>query len=266
MAGKLASQIQRLPRIWRVAHYCQEYLDHYNYFSYDYNINGEKDLLEKLSGAGVKTVFDVGCHTGSWTQTASLALREAEFHCFEIAEDSFKKANESLGSHKNIKLNHAAISDIDGEVCFRDYGSQSQLNTTLLESSWTEPGTTGVISRIRAIKGDTYCKEHGIDFIDFLKVDCEGADHKALSGFVSMLKTHSIRLIQFEYGYTNGDAKFLMKDFYQFFSQFDYILAPLRPRKMAFAEWRYDFNDFKSGPNWIAARRDDKQIQQLLLA
>jgi len=80
-----------------------------------------------------------------------------------------------------------------------------------------------------------------------------------------MLEANSIRIIQFEYGYTNGDAKFLMRDFFEFFEKFGYILAPLRPRQMSFEVWRYEFNDFKSGPNWVAIRKTDSQLNQLLI-
>jgi FkbM family methyltransferase len=264
MAGKLASQIRKLPRIWRAAHYCQEYLDHYNHFSYDYEINGEKHLLKKLSSLNPKTIFDVGCHTGTWTKAALKQAKTAEFYCFDIAEDSLKQARESLSANKSVKLSLAAISDSDGTIQFRDYGSQSQLNTTLLESSWTEPGNAGKISNIRSIKGDTYCKDNNISFIDFLKLDCEGADHRALKGFTSMLKANKIRLIQFEYGYTNGDAKFLMRDFFELFGKYGYILAPLRPCGLSFEDWKYEFNDFKSGPNWVAIIAEDTEINRLL--
>ena len=264
MAGKLASQIKKLPRIWRAAHYCQEYLDHYNYYSYDYEANGEKHLLEKLKSLKPKVIFDVGCHTGSWTKAALKQLISAEFHCFDIAEDSLAQASQNLATSSAVKLTLAAISDNDGAIQFRDYGSQSQLNTTLLESTWTEPGNSGTISTIKSIKGDTYCEENGIESIDFLKLDCEGADHKALQGFQSMLKANKIRLIQFEYGYTNGDAKYLMRDFFEFFSAFGYILAPLRPKKLQFEPWRYEFNNFNSGPNWVAIQACDAEMNNLL--
>ena len=264
MAGKLASQIKRLPRIWRVAHYCQEYLDHYNYYSYDFDVNGEKYLLGKLAGLNPRVIFDVGCHTGNWTKAAANAMGSTEFHCFDIAKDSLEKARKNLSGFKKAIFNLVAISDTNGTTQYIDYGSQSQLNTTLLESTWTEPGNPGRISSIKSTTGDAYCREAGIDTIDFLKLDCEGADHRALAGFSSMLDSKSIRIIQFEYGYTNGDSKYLMKDFFEFFSQFNYILAPLRPKGLVFSPWRYEFNDFKSGPNWIAIQKGDLETKRLL--
>ena len=78
-----------------------------------------------------------------------------------------------------------------------------------------------------------------------------------------MIDKGKIRLIQFEYGYANGDAKFLMKDFFNFFSEKDYIVAKLR-KKINFKEWDYSFNDFKSGPNYLAIKKDDIELKTLL--
>jgi hypothetical protein len=47
----------------------------------------------------------------------------------------------------------------------------------------------------------------------------------------------------------------LMKNFYHFFSSFGYKLAPLRPTGLIFSPWKYEFNDFTSGPYWIAFSR-----------
>ena len=111
--------------------------------------------------------------------------------------------------------------------------------------------------------GDNYCKNKNINFIDFLKIDTEGSEHFVLKGFNQMIDKGKIRLIQFEYGYANGDAKFLMKDFFNFFSEKDYIVAKLR-KKINFKEWDYSFNDFKSGPNYLAIKKDDIELKTLL--
>ena len=76
-------------------------------------------------------------------------------------------------------------------------------------------------------------------------------------------KKKNVRLIQFEYGYANGDAKFLMKDFFIFFKKNNYIVAKLR-KKIKFEKWNYSFNDFNSGPNYIAIKDDDYEIRSLL--
>ena len=71
-----------------------------------------------------------------------------------------------------------------------------------------------------------------------------------INGFLDILDREAVRLIQFEYGYANGDAKFLMKDFFNFFRKKNYLVAKLR-KKIKFKEWDYSFNDFKSGSKFL---------------
>lgn len=46
-----------------------------------------------------------------------------------------------------------------------------------------------------------------------------------LKGFERALQAKAIRVIQFEYGYANGDAKFLMKDFYDLLEGFGFRIG-----------------------------------------
>ena len=87
---------------------------------------------------------------------------------------------------------------------------------------------------------------------------------RVLRGFSNLLEHKAVRIIQFEYGYTNGDSKFLMRDFYQFFKDYGYTLARVQKGPLSFREWAYSDNDFKSGPNYVAIRADDTQVLQLL--
>ena len=112
--------------------------------------------------------------------------------------------------------------------------------------------------------GDLYCNENKISFIDFLKIDVEGAEHLVLAGFKKMFEKKAVRLVQFEYGYTNGDSKFLMRDFYDHFRRLGYLTAPVRKGTISFEEWTYKLNDFNSGPNFIAIREDDLELKTLL--
>jgi hypothetical protein len=79
-----------------------------------------------------------------------------------------------------------------------------------------------------------------------------------------MLQKRMIRIVQFEYGYVNGDVHFLMKDFYEFFKEFGYVVAKLTKGPLNFREFKYSDNDFKSGPNYVAIHKDDVELLALL--
>lgn len=62
-----------------------------------------------------------------------------------------------------------------------------------------------------------------------------------------MLRSARIRLIQFEYGYTNGDAHCLMRDFFNCFGAFDYEVGVLKLSGIIFTKFNYRLNDFTFG-------------------
>lgn len=231
---------------------------------YSYNIyeNGEYDLFKKLYKLNFKTIFDVGCHHGEWSLIANKFFSDAEIHTFEISESNYESSKDKLNG-KNFKINNFGLSNKEGIVEYKDYGLGSQGNTTIKDSVFHDVNIASTMKKTYIETGHNYCSKKKINFIDFLKIDTEGSEHLVLEGFDNILNQGNIRLIQFEYGYANGDAKFLMKDFFNFFRKKNYLVAKLR-KKIKFKEWDYSFNDFKSGPNYIAIKKDDTEIKYLL--
>ncbi len=68
--------------------------------------------------------------------------------------------------------------------------------------------------QVRLTTIDIFCKEQGIEKIDFLKLDIEGNEINALEGAKTMLEKDSIKFIQFEFGGCNIDSRTYFQDFY----------------------------------------------------
>lgn len=79
---------------------------------------------------------------------------------------------------KNIpgaKLETLALSDSAGTAKFKVYhGENSHINTLVTDGTVGNERGFEVIE-VQTELGDTYCKTQGINHIDFLKVDVEGA-------------------------------------------------------------------------------------------
>ena len=233
-------------------------------FSYDIYENGEYDLIKKISKLKFETIFDVGSNLNGWTLVANKFFPEASIHTFEISETSYVSAKMDP-TNKKIIQNNFGLGDKNEFIKYKDYGKNSQINTTILDSNFHDNGSTSYeLKKTRIETGSKYCDKNNIDFIDFIKIDAEGSDHLVLNGFMDFLDRKAVRLIQFEYGYANGDAKFLMKDFFNLFKKKNYIVAKLRRKKIRFSGWKYEFNNFTSGPNYIAIRADDDEMKLIL--
>ena len=232
-------------------------------YSYDFDKNGERRLLEVLSTLPVSTVFDVGANVGDWSLAAARALPSADIHCFELSPRTFETLSARVQGPR-FHLNNCGMGRESGSVSFKDYGENATVNTLLTTATYHDARLSAVTSTARIVSGDDYCRERGIEAIDLLKIDVEGVDHWVLEGFAPQLRAKVIRVVQFEYGYTHGDAKFLMRDFHGLFEGHGYSVGRLSRRGVAFAPWNYKMNDFRSGPNYVAVRQDDAETLRLL--
>jgi FkbM family methyltransferase len=200
---------------------------------------------------------------GEWSQTAIRYFPNARIHCFELSESTFKTLSNNLQGPSFV-LNNMGMGDKDAVVEYKDYGDNSKVNTLLVDATYHDRKIDFQMKRSTIRSGDSYCAEKGIDRIDFLKIDVEGADHLVLEGFAGLLQKQAIRVIQFEYGYTHGDARFLMRDFHRFFERHGYTVGRVQKGGIAFEGWNYKQNDFRSGPNYVAIRSDDAEMAMML--
>jgi FkbM family methyltransferase len=236
-----------------------QYLDAFHDFSYDFEKNGEFGLLRMLSKHDFRVVLDVGANVGDWAKKASSFFPSAQFHCFELSQKTFETLKNNLQSDC-YHLNNFGLGSFDGTIEYKDYGDGSGVNTIITTTTFHDETSEGkmVTSNIRT--GAGYCKDKGIDRIDFLKIDVEGAENLVLEGFAGLLQGQRIRCIQFEYGFANGDAHFLMKDFFDFFERFGYVVGKIWQNGVTFSPFNYELNNFHSGPNFCAVAKSDREL------
>ena len=243
----------------------KNYIRWTNNFSYNFEKNDEKWILSVTKKLNFEVIFDVGANIGHWTKEANNAFANAEIHCFELSEDTYNTLRKNI-NFLNANLNNVGLSNKSGEIEYKDYGKNSKFNTVIMSAEFHDKQIQSKTKYGKVITGDEYCEANDIHFVDFLKIDVEGAEHFVLQGFSRLLSMRKVRIIQFEYGYINGDARYLMRDFYDLFSQWGYIVGRLTLGRVEFIEWTYELNDFDSGPNYIAIRESDKELIHALSA
>jgi len=238
----------------------KRYILKYEGFSYSFQKNGEEHLLDALSDSGVKTVFDVGANIGGWTEIAILKFKDANVHSFEISKTTFKSLQKKHVNNTRIFLNNFGLSDKKGQIEYKDYGENSGVNSLIMDANFHDQHISPTLVSAVVETGNDYCKKKKIGEIDFLKIDVEGAEHLVLRGFSDLLENSAIKVIQFEYGYTHADARFLIKDFYKLLEKYGYLLGPLKPNGVIFMDFEYALNDFNSGPNYVAVHKSCNAI------
>jgi len=230
-----------------------------NGFGYDLNIDGEEELiLQRLAQTEDHfTFFDVGANRGDWTGFILDHIQTPYTgHLFEISQVMQRRLYARHSHHPGLVFNNFGLSDTEEEVEFRRYVGAEGVNTILTEGGYWENKLESVLDKALVMTGDKYCGMAGIERIDLLKIDTEGWEMNVLRGFDRMFTEQRIAVAQFEYGYMNGENHTVARDFWRYLEPKGYHLGRLHKTGIDWGPFRFVYNNFTSGPNFVAASPD----------
>ena len=159
--------------------------------------NGEYRFLQRLIREWknhYRVVFDIGANTGEYAARVLATHSNTRLYCFEPSQITFKQLATVFESDDRVVLEQMALSERVGVAEFYLYGDTDQRNSLEQHS-----GTPVAIDRVLVGTIDGYCNDHGINSIDFMKVDVESHEFNVLMGARQMLHEKKIGAIQFEY-------------------------------------------------------------------
>lgn len=239
--------------IYRFLYKCaRRYVAAYENVNYDFRVNGEAYVLQKLAECGMSVIFDVGANRGEWTRLAIATNPGARIHSFEIVPSTFALLKDAVSGLEGVTLNNVGLNDRAG-TCEILVSQAKDTHSTMVSTTIGRNSEFKPIS-VNCITGDDYCAANDVQHIDLLKIDVEGAEPAVLRGFSKMLSSGKISVIQFEYTEINIDSRYLLKDFYAVLGCYGYVVGKLYPNGVDFKA--YDFRDENfRGPNYIAALR-----------
>ena len=234
-----------------LAKLARKYLKWYNNSSYKRDKNGETWLLGRLR-AELRTVLDVGANVGTWALFAEQILPDAVIHAVEIVPATRERLAANTAGHARIRCASIGLSDRDGRVSVRYHPTYSNLATvTEYPHHWKDE-----LVECAVTTGDAFLRGEGLDRVDFLKLDVEGAEHLVLRGFAEALAAKRVRFVQFEYGKVNILTKFLLRDFHELFAGYGYVVGKIFPDFVDFRNYDLADEDFV-GPNYLACAAGD---------
>ena len=130
--------------------------------------------------------IDVGTHVGQYTLVASRLIgSKGNVHGFEPDPETFRRLTSNIRRNRlrNVAANKLALADKPGTLHFflsnvRDIGSNSLQKP---------PTFSGREVDVTCIALDDYLGTHGVQRVDLLKMDIEGAEYSALVGAKGLL-------------------------------------------------------------------------------
>ncbi len=201
------------------------------------------ERLKKIINVDSPIVLEIGSHNGKDSLRFLQVFENINLLCFEPDP---KNCNDhrTLINDKRCTLIEAAISDEDGDATFHLSGGKNRRASGSLrfprDHLWMHPWCT--FNEDLIVKGhklDTWCEQNGIDCIDLIWADVNGAETSMISGAQRILKKTRYLYTEFgpdgrevyEGGVTKNQIKALLPDFEEILVNTNNIL--LRNRRNA---------------------------------
>jgi FkbM family methyltransferase len=206
------------------------------------NESGEKNaaqyVREKIKHANKEiTLFDIGANKGEYALTLQNIFSGVKHktYCFEPSLNIFEYMKNNVSSFSEIIPFQIGLGDTAQKLTLHKRSKFSGMNSIIERKMDHYNIQFDIKEEITVETIDEFCQQHGIDKIDFMKMDVEGYEYKCLLGAKKMIEEGNIQFIQFEFGSTSLDARvffqdfwYLLKDKYHFFRIVKNGLVPIK--------------------------------------
>ncbi|MFH0959999.1 MAG: FkbM family methyltransferase [Pseudomonadota bacterium] len=177
-------------------------------------------MLDHICKANLRNkpviVFDVGANVGDYAEEVNKRLGNGtQIYCFEPGQQAFSSLSERFGGKNNVHVYNIGLGDKEETLTLFSEKDGVSLRASFYDLRLDHLGLEmSHLEKVKVSTIDLFCESHGINEIDFLKLDVEGHELKVLRGAQRMLKSKQIQAIQFEFGPCNIDSRVFFRDFF----------------------------------------------------
>jgi len=167
----------------------------------------EQLLTQQIVSKGA-IVFDVGANVGDYSiWLSNLVGYFGKVYAFEPTSHSFEEFEKRIEQYdtSNVFIEKKAIFSENKLVEINEFPDEYSAWNSLGKPVMGDPSQnfTQIVpivkqETVEAITLDLFCQEKNIEFIDFLKIDVEGAESEVFKGASRLLANQKVRFIQFE--------------------------------------------------------------------
>ena len=185
------------------------------------------ELLRRVLDAGM-TFVDVGAQIGYFSIVAAALVGERGMvYSFEPDPDCFSRLVANSCAYPRVTAHNSAVGDRTGEIAFYRSPNQS-------ESGWgaifNEDGERARLS-VRVCTLDSWASAEGIEQIDVLKMDVEGAEYRVLEGAQAVIaRTRPVMWVEANEVCLSRDSK-SVSSILQLLTRWGYVTQGLWDRR-----------------------------------
>jgi FkbM family methyltransferase len=146
--------------------------------------------------------FDVGTNAGSFLNVLN-NFAFSNVHCFEPHPFLAEKTNQV---YPHITMNDYCLGNSNGFIDIYIPSMSVGLSSVIRRPVFDQLNQEIRVLNVKCQTLDSYCEEHSIQQIDFIKIDVEGAEKTVFEGAKGLLQENRIKAGVFEIGETLNDA------------------------------------------------------------
>jgi FkbM family methyltransferase len=194
----------------------------------------QKEIIRRLGVSDPPSIVDVGGNIGQSIDAYRALFPDSRIFTIEPLPECFNTLVKRFGGHDRIHLEHIALADSAGIRPF--YSTRCRTASSLLQPDDTVRKKSAQgnyeydVIQTKVDTLDNYCGQHGIELIDVLKIDVQGAEISVLKGAENLLKRNSVRMIYLEVIFAdNYKEQSGFVPIAEYLGRFEYVLWDVRP-------------------------------------
>jgi FkbM family methyltransferase len=172
--------------------------DHYQYFCRigkgDFLPGHESHIVGRFTPKEGDTVIDIGAHIGRYTITSSKQVgKTGKVVAIEADPDNFQllKRNIVLNNLTNVLPLNYAVFSTRTRMKLYEQSASAKYNSLMLARA----AKTKNYVEVNADTLDSILKQNGINQVNWIKIDVEGAEYEVLKGSTEMLSSENVSLL-----------------------------------------------------------------------
>jgi FkbM family methyltransferase len=141
----------------------------------------------------VQVIFDVGANCGATSVHLARHYPDARIHAFEPGSEAWSHLERNAARFPNVEIHRLGLHSADGEATLYLHEGDS-ITASLTRAEENLAGRETV--ELRA--AGPWAADHGIDRIDILKVDVEGAETEVIESLAHLLPTVKVLYLEYD--------------------------------------------------------------------
>lgn len=203
-----------------------------------------------LLGRSPSVAVDVGANRGLYSLELLKRFPRCQVHAFEPSPRNAAILRAQSAANGQLVVHEIALSSMTGRTTLWADSPGSGLGSLVqrriehfgLEMNYSE--------EIATVRFDEYAKAHGIEAVDWMKLDVEGHELAVLEGMGDGVA--SVGVIQFEFGGCNIDSRTFFQDFWYLFRHHGFRIFRLAPRGPMEIEQYVEMHECFRTTNFVA--------------